>query len=45
MTVLGAKTKLAEEYDRKEKALAMEQRMCVAWWWAVGWGGVGASGW
>jgi vacuolar-type H+-ATPase subunit E/Vma4 len=29
MTVLNAKTKLAEEFDKKEKALATEQRMCV----------------
>ena len=27
MAVLNAKTKLAEDYDRKEKALAVEQRM------------------
>lgn len=27
MAVLNAKTKLAEEFDRKEKALAMEQRV------------------
>lgn len=27
MAVLNAKTKLADEYDRKEKALAMEQRV------------------
>ena len=29
MTVMNAKTKLAEDYDRKEKALAMEQKMYV----------------
>lgn len=27
MTVMNAKTKLAEDYDRKEKALAMEQKI------------------
>jgi len=27
MAVLNAKTKLAEEFDRKEKALAMDQRV------------------
>jgi hypothetical protein len=29
MAVLNAKTKLAEDYDKKEKMLATEQRMYV----------------